>query len=265
MDTNENDENLTEDDDNVKYDKPESHKNFWKSFGLDNKAGKLLYYLYGERTKINPDLINPKSFVKKKKEKEEENEAQKKGSRKVQISYPSFKKKNEKENPIDKIPHKKPLSKILEETKNYESIKEIPIHIGKNRNEEIKKLNELFLEKQCKVVPPSCAPIVLTDEERKEIIQSAQKRLTGFSNAHSKEEKMMDALKNYRSELIIELNEKISQYKSITSKEKTNNYVLTTNPRESNEFEYKKIELKNDIDQCKVNIKKIDDLLDLSK
>ncbi|CRG95017.1 conserved Plasmodium protein, unknown function [Plasmodium gallinaceum] len=263
MTTNENEEKLKEDYDDIKYEKPDTHKNFWKSFGLDSKAGKLLYYLYGDNNKINPNLIAPKKFVKK--EKDVKEIKIEKSFRNPQINYPSYKKKIEKENPIDKIPHKKPLSKILEETKNYESIKELPIKIGRNREEEKKKLNVIFLEQKCKVLPPSCAPLVLTEEEKKEIIKNAEKRYLDLSESNSREDKIIDALKNYRTELKVELNKKINEFKNIMCDNNTSNNKPGENTRRLNELEYQKINLKNEIEQCKKNIKKTDDILNSLK
>ncbi|CRH01781.1 conserved Plasmodium protein, unknown function [Plasmodium relictum] len=259
MTTNENEEKLKEDYEDIKYEKPDTHKNFWKSFGLDSKAGKLLYYLYGDNNKINPNLITSKKYIKKKKEDEKEEII--KSFRKPQINYPSFKKKIEKEYPIDKIPHKKPLSKILKETKNYESIKELPTYIGVNRDEEKKKLNDIFLEQKCKVLPPSCAPLVLTEEEKKEIIKNAEKRYLDLNGSSSKEDKIIDSLKNYITELRVELNKKIKEFKSIMCEDNTSNDEVEANTRALHQLEYKKIKLKNEIEQCKKNIKKTNDIL----
>ncbi|SBS86089.1 chromatin assembly factor 1 subunit, putative [Plasmodium ovale curtisi] len=261
MHTEEGEEKLGEQDEDFHYEKPDTHKNFWKSFGLDNKAGKLLYYLYGEKSKITPGLISSQKTVKKKKEDCENGEDQK-ACKKYHISYPSFKKKSEKEKkPIDKIPHKKPLSKILEETKNYESIKEVPIRIGRNREEEKKKLSQVFIEHQCKMLPPSCAPVVLTEEERKEIINSAEKRFLDLNNYSTREEKIVDALKNYQTELKMELKEKIIKYKSTLLMEKKDSNPTSGRDRNENELLYKKIELQNEIENCRMLIKKTDDIL----
>ncbi|CXI99904.1 conserved Plasmodium protein, unknown function [Plasmodium berghei] len=245
--------------DDVEYNKPETHKNFWKSFGLDNKAGKLLYNLYGESCKINPGLIGSKKTVKKKKEEDEKNQNEEENIPKYKISYPVFKKKIEKEYEVDKIPHRKPLSKILEETKNYEALKDLPIYIGKNKNEEKKKLNEAFLEQKCMVVPPRCAPVVLTEEERKIIIKEARNQFSELGNTNTKEEKIIDSLKNHKSELTTELNQKINQYKSIILNEQKKNNACKNIGNEK--LEHVKIQLQNEIDQCRMNIKKVNDVL----
>ncbi|SCM12846.1 conserved Plasmodium protein, unknown function [Plasmodium chabaudi adami] len=256
--TGDDDTENINDNDNVEYNKPESHKDFWKSFGLDNKAGKLLYNLYGESCKISPGLIGPKKTVKKKKD-DEESSDEEETVPKYKISYPSFKKKVEKEYEVDKIPHRKPLSKILEETKNYEALKDLPIYIGKNKNEEKKKLSEAFLEQKCMVVPPRCAPIVLTEEERKIIIKEARDQFSELGNTNTKEEKIIESLKNHKIELTTELNEKINEYKSIILNEQKKNNACTNIGNEK--LEHVKIQLQNEIDQCRLNIKKVNDIL----
>ncbi|SBT41129.1 conserved Plasmodium protein, unknown function [Plasmodium ovale wallikeri] len=299
MHTEEGEEKLGEQDEDFHYEKPDTHKNFWKSFGLDNKAGKLLYYLYGEKSKITPALISSQKIVKKKKEDCENGEDQKtctffdrhrmavlqkkkkkkahiKGCKTGKVSIVSTSlffifflttsrldaEKSEKEKkPIDMIPHKKPLSKILEETKNYESIKEVPVRIGRNREEEKKKLRQVFIEHQCKMLPPSCAPVVLTEEERKEIINSAEKRFLDLNNYSTREEKIVDALKNYQTELKMELKEKIIKYKSTLLMEKKDSNPTSGGDRNENELLYKKIELQNEIENCRMLIKKTDDIL----
>ncbi|GAW82272.1 hypothetical protein, conserved [Plasmodium gonderi] len=250
------------DEENIGYEKPDTHTNFWKSFGLDTKAGKLLYNMYGEKSKITPALIKTKMDIKKDVQPSEPEEPKR---RKPQVSYPMFKKEAAKKKPIDTIPHKKPLSKILEETKNYESIKELPVQIERNRNLEKKKLSELFFEQKCKVLPPSCSSAVLTEEERKEIIESSAKNFHDLRNSNCREEKIIESMKIYQSELIEELQQKVNQYKHILSLGETNNDAVNMKSRSSNEFEYKKIELINEIEECKRNIEKTNAILNSYK
>ncbi|CAG9473417.1 conserved Plasmodium protein, unknown function [Plasmodium vivax] len=286
------------DEEDVKYKKPETHTNFWKSFGLGTKAGKLLYNLYGEKSKITPALISTRRATKDEAPMREPPEVER---RRPQVSYPELKsgchtgrrrfaasalsrfaapgqfacqpgqlptataEPAPKEHPIDAIPHRKPLAKILEDTKNYECIKELPARIERNRSEEKKKLSELFFGYKCKVVPPSCSPAVLTEEERREAIQSAEKDFTNMRNSSCREDNIKESMKVYKAELMDELREKVQQYNQLVSLGVPHKVGVAPTDKECHEYEYKKIQLVNEIEACKRNILKTNAVLDASK
>ncbi|EUD67604.1 hypothetical protein C922_01789 [Plasmodium inui San Antonio 1] len=250
------------DEEDIKYKKPDTHTNFWKSFGLGTKAGKLLYNLYGERSKITPALISTKRATKEDPPMSELSEVER---RRPQVSYPEFKKPVRKEHPIDTIPHRKPLAKILEDTKNYECIKELPARIERDRILEKKKLSDLFFGYKCKVVPPSSSPAVLTDEEKREAIESAEKAFSDMRNSSCREDNLKEGMKVYQAELMTELREKVDQYNQLVSVGMANKEGGAPTDRECNEYEYKKIQLVNEIQDCKRNIEKTNAVLDSSK
>ncbi|ANQ10364.1 Uncharacterized protein PCOAH_00042920 [Plasmodium coatneyi] len=257
----ENAENRNDEED-IKYKKPETHTNFWKSFGLGTKAGKLLYHLYGEKSKITPALISTKRATKDDQQMSEPAEVER---RRPQVSYPEFKKPVRKEHPIDTIPHRKPLAKILEDTKNYECIKELPARIEQNRILEKKKLSELFFGYKCKVLPPSCSPAVLTEEEKREAIQTAEKTFSDMRNSSCKEDNIKEGMKIYLAELMTELREKVDQYNQLVSLGVPHKDGVSPTDKECNEYEYKKIQLVNEIEACKRNIQKTNAVLESSK
>ncbi|GAB67767.1 hypothetical protein PCYB_123330 [Plasmodium cynomolgi strain B] len=250
------------DEEDIKYKKPDTHTNFWKSFGLGTKAGKLLYNLYGEKSKITPALISTKRATKDDPQMSEPAQVER---RRPQVSYPEIKKPVRKEHPIDTIPHKKPLAKILEDTKNYECIKELPAQIERNRILEKKKLSELFFGYKCKVLPPSCSPAVLTDEERREAIQSAEMAFSDMRNSSCREDNIKEGMKVYQAELMTELREKVDQYNELVSLGVPHKEGVAPTDRECNEYEYKKIQLVNEIEACRRNIQKTNAVLDSSK
>ncbi|CAA9990030.1 conserved Plasmodium protein, unknown function [Plasmodium knowlesi strain H] len=250
------------DQENMEYKKPDTHTNFWKSFGLGTKAGKLLYHLYGEKSKITPALITKKKATKDDSQMSEPVEV---GRRRPQVSYPEFKKPAPKEHPIDTIPHRKPLAKILEDTKNYECIKDLPARIEQNRILEKKKLSELFFGYKCKVLPPSCSAAVLTDEEKREAIQSAEKAFSDMRNSSCKEDNIKESMKIYQAELMTELREKVDQYNQLVSIGVPHKEGAAPTDKECNEYDYKKIQLVNEIEACKRNIKKTNTVLESSK
>ncbi|KJP89873.1 hypothetical protein AK88_00329 [Plasmodium fragile] len=253
----------TSDEEDIKYKTPDTHTNFWKSFGLGTKAGKLLYNLYGEKSKITPALIRTKRATKDDAQMSEPVEVERRT--RPQVSYSEFKKPAPKEHPIDAIPHRKPLAKILEDTKNYECIKQLPARIEQNRNLEKKKLSELFFGYKCKVLPPSCSLAVLTDEERREAIQSAEKTFSEMRNSSCREENIKEGMKMYQAELMTELKEKVDQYNQLVALGVQHKEGAAPTEKECNEYNYKKIQLCNEIEDCKRNIQKTNAVLDGSK
>lgn len=188
----------------VKYQNPDSHKNFWKTFGLNNNAGKLLFQLYGKSNKIKSSIPNFKKKAKIVQEMEEEKERERKEyfmKRKPNIQYPTLPKPEEKEKKPEKVSQRKPLAKILEETNNYEEYNQIPTKIGRSREEEKKILVEKFSQEECKMMPANCVQLTLTEEEKKEVLQNSKNRSLKYSGFETKEEKMLEFINKYEEEL----------------------------------------------------------------
>ncbi|VWU53196.1 conserved protein, unknown function, partial [Hepatocystis sp. ex Piliocolobus tephrosceles] len=133
------------------------------------------------------------------------------------------------------------------------------------------------LLKECKMVPKSCAPIVLTEEEKKEIIKNAEKNFLDLHSSSNAEDKMIEALKSYQIELELTLQSNITKYKNILLQQKnindsyhngdqqqgqTSSYVsFHVNEKKMNELEHQKCQLKSEIRECYINIRKTNDVL----
>lgn len=263
-------ENQKREDLGTEYEKPSTHTNFWKTFGLETNTGKLLYRLYGEKPKITPSAFLTKKEIteeekEKQKKKKEEEEAEKERLRKqkMHISYPTYKKKEKTKEP-EKISQRKPLAKILEETNNYEATTRLPEQLPRNRDAEKKLLVSQFAQEKCKMVPESCAQLTLTEEEKKEILKSAENRQLKYNNVTGNTEEItIENIKEHIKELEKENTEKLKQLDKLN--QEINKIDEYSEPKEYNKLKLQKIELYNEIQDNKNSIQKSKQVLESLK
>lgn len=262
-------ENPKREDLGTEYEKPSTHTNFWKTFGLETNTGKLLYRLYGEKPQITPSAFLTKKEIteeereKQKKKKEEEEEKERLRKQKMHISYPTYKKKEKTKEP-EKISQRKPLAKILEETNNYEATTRLPEQLPRNRNEEKKLLAYQFAQEKCKMVPESCAQLTLTEEEKKEILKSAENRQPKYHNeTGNMEEVTTEKIKANIKELEKDNSEKLKHLNKLN--QEINKIDEYSEPKEYNKLKLQKIELFNEIQDNKNSIQKSKQVLESLK